>query len=158
MSQVQSAPISESAVSRTVLAHVASRWSPAILRLLQTGERRYSQLRRALGGVSEKMLAQTLRELERDGLVLRTSYPVLPPHVVYELTGLGHACAGHVTALVGWLDANVPEFERARRSYELCGDLMQGTYAPHRPIEARRHISQYCGFHAAVLPPLTSMI
>jgi hypothetical protein len=63
------------------------------------------------------MLAQTLRELERDGLVLRTSYPVLPPHVVYALTGLGAACADRVTALVHWLDENVHALERARRSY-----------------------------------------
>ena len=105
-------------MSRTVLAHVASRWSPAILLQLQGGEKRYSQLRSRIGGVSEKMLAQTLRELERDGLVLRTSYPVLPPHVVYALTGLGEACADRVTALVHWLDENVHALERARRSYQ----------------------------------------
>jgi DNA-binding HxlR family transcriptional regulator len=117
MYQLQNAPTSESRTSRSVLMHVASRWSPAILGHLQSGELRYSQLRSAIAGISEKMLAQTLRELERDGLVLRTSYPVLPPHVVYTLTDLGHSCAGHVTALVGWLDANVPELERAQRSY-----------------------------------------
>ena len=104
-------------MSRAVLAHVASRWSPAILLQLQGGEKRYSQLRSRIGGVSEKMLAQTLRDLERDGLVLRTSYPVLPPHVVYALTGLGKACAYYVTALVHWLEENVRELERARRSY-----------------------------------------
>jgi DNA-binding HxlR family transcriptional regulator len=114
---VQNTRSCEHIVTRTVLAHVASRWSPAVLRQLQGGERRYSQLRTAIDGVSEKMLGQTLRELERNGLVLRTSYPVVPPHVVYALTGLGHACADRVTALVGWLDENVSELERARLSY-----------------------------------------
>jgi DNA-binding HxlR family transcriptional regulator len=117
MHQTQNTRFSEHVVSRTVLAHVASRWSPAVLRQLQGGERRYSQLRSAIDGVSEKMLGQTLRELERNGLVLRTSYPVVPPHVVYALTGLGHACADRVTALVGWLDENVGEVGRARDSY-----------------------------------------
>jgi DNA-binding HxlR family transcriptional regulator len=108
---------SENAVSRIVLTHLAGRWSPAILQQLQMGERRYSQLRWAIDGVSEKMLAQTLRELERDGLVLRTSYPVLPPHVVYKLSPLGDACARHVWTLVDWLDENASAIERAQSVY-----------------------------------------
>ena len=108
---------SENAASRAVLTHLAGRWSPAILEELLLGERRYSQLRWAIEGVSEKMLAQTLRELERDGLVLRTSYPVLPPHVVYKLTGFGHACARHVSTLVDWLDGNLGAIERSHSTY-----------------------------------------
>src|ERR1700684_2849545 len=97
-------------VGRAVLAQLASRWASLVLRQLMRGERRYSELRSAIGGISEKMLAQTLRELERDGLISRTSYPVVPPHVVYALTPLGAACGAHVAALVGWIATHVREF------------------------------------------------
>src|SRR3981081_225542 len=82
-------------VSRAVLDHLASRWGSLVLRPLMRGERRYSELRSGIGGISEKMLAQTLRELERDGLISRTSFPVVPPHVVYALTPLGQECAAN---------------------------------------------------------------
>jgi DNA-binding HxlR family transcriptional regulator len=105
-------------IAHVVIGHLASRWSPSIVCLLRDGPKRYSELRSQIAGVSEKMLAQTLRELERDGLVRRTSYPVLPRHVVYALTPLGGDCAQHVSVLVGWLQANVAEFERAQRAYD----------------------------------------
>jgi DNA-binding HxlR family transcriptional regulator len=85
------------------------------------GERRYSELRAAIGGISEKMLAQTLRELERDGLISRTSYPVVPPHVVYALTPLGQECAAHIGALVGWIETHVSDLTDARRAYDTRG-------------------------------------
>ena len=105
-------------VSRAVLDHLASRWGSLVLRQLMRGERRYSELRAAIGGISEKMLAQTLRELERDGLISRTSYPVVPPHVVYALTPLGAECAPHVGALVGWIETHVRDLAKARRTYD----------------------------------------
>src|SRR5258708_31243214 len=77
--------------SRAVLLHLASKWAALIMRTLSRGERRYSEIRWAIEGISEKMLAQTLRDLERDGLVSRTSYPFVPPHVVYSLTPLRSA-------------------------------------------------------------------
>jgi DNA-binding HxlR family transcriptional regulator len=101
-------------VSRAVLGHLASKWGSLVLRALSRGERRYSEIRWAIEGISEKMLAQTLRDLERDGLVLRTSYPVVPPHVVYSLTPLGEDCATHVAALLGWIETHVSDLRHAR--------------------------------------------
>jgi DNA-binding HxlR family transcriptional regulator len=109
-------------IGRAVLDHLASRWGSLVLRQLMRGERRYSELRGAIGGISEKMLAQTLRELERDGLISRTSYPVVPPHVVYALTPLGQECAQHIGALVHWIEAHVNDLAGARRTYDARSD------------------------------------
>jgi DNA-binding HxlR family transcriptional regulator len=100
--------------SRAVLVHLASKWAALIMRTLSRGERRYSEIRWAIEGISEKMLAQTLRDLEKDGLVLRTSFPVVPPHVVYSLTPLGEECGRHVATLVGWIEDHVAELRDAR--------------------------------------------
>lgn len=100
--------------SRTVLDHVTSRWGSLALRILQERPHRFSELRRAIGGVSEKMLAQSLRVLEEDGLVLRTVYPTVPPKVEYSLTALGVAVAGHIDVLVSWVERNLPAVLRAR--------------------------------------------
>ena len=100
--------------SRAVLVHLAGKWAALIMRTLSRGERRYSEIRVAIEGISEKMLAQTLRDLEKDGLVLRTSFPVVPPHVVYNLTPLGEECARHVATLVGWIEDHVIELRTAR--------------------------------------------
>jgi DNA-binding HxlR family transcriptional regulator len=105
-------------VSRSVLNHLASRWGSLVLRQLGRGERRYSELRGAIGGISEKMLAQTLRELERDGLISRTSYPVVPPHVVYALTPLGRECADHIGTLLRWIETHVRDLRGAQRAYD----------------------------------------
>ncbi len=94
--------------SRTVLDHVMSKWGVLVLVVLAKGTMRWGQLRRAVGGVSEKMLAQTLQTLERDGLVRRDARPVVPPHVEYSLTGLGQDLVLHVLPLMGWLQANAP--------------------------------------------------
>src|SRR4030095_1339238 len=75
--------------SRGVLEHVTSRWGILVLAVLLDGTRRFSELRRTIGGVSEKMLAQTLQTLERDGFVHREAHPVIPPRVDYSLTDLG---------------------------------------------------------------------
>lgn len=107
-----------SCVSRSVLTNLASKWAPLVMRQLGRGDQRYSELRTAIEGVSEKMLAQTLRELERDGLILRTSYPVVPPHVVYSLTPLGKECARHVSELMGWIETHVRDLRGARRAYD----------------------------------------
>jgi DNA-binding HxlR family transcriptional regulator len=105
-------------VSRAVLLHLASRWGSLVLRALSHGKRRYSEIRWAIDGISEKMLAQTLRDLEGDGLVLRTSYPVVPPHVVYSLTPLGEECAAHVASLLHWIETHVDDLKKARRAYD----------------------------------------
>jgi DNA-binding HxlR family transcriptional regulator len=93
--------------TRTVLDHVMSKWAPLLLVALSDGEAlRWSELRRRAEGVSEKMLAQTLRMLEEDGLVLRDARPVVPPHVEYSLTELGQDLAGRLVPLLEWIADN----------------------------------------------------
>jgi DNA-binding HxlR family transcriptional regulator len=94
--------------SRTVLNHVTSRWGVLVLVVLLGGMHRFSQLRKEVGGVSEKMLAQTLVALEGDGFVLRTALPVIPPHVEYSLTPLGRELAERLEVLVDWIEDNLP--------------------------------------------------
>jgi DNA-binding HxlR family transcriptional regulator len=101
--------------SRDVLKHVTSRWGVLVLVALLAGTHRFSDLRRKVGGVSEKMLAQTLQWLEGDGFVLRTSYPVVPPHVEYSLTPLGREVGQRVEALADWIEGNLPAVMEARR-------------------------------------------
>ncbi|RKH45172.1 winged helix-turn-helix transcriptional regulator [Corallococcus sicarius] len=101
--------------SRVVLDHVTSRWGVLVLvALREEGMHRFSELRRKVGGVSEKMLAQTLQALEQDGFVLRTAHPVIPPHVDYSLTPLGQEVAGHVVGLTTWIEDNLPRVMEAR--------------------------------------------
>lgn len=94
--------------SREVLKHVTSRWGVLVLIALQGGTHRFSDLRRRIGGVSERMLAQTLQWLEGDGLVSRHAYPVVPPHVEYALTPLGEEAAEKVRLLADWIEVNLP--------------------------------------------------
>lgn len=95
--------------SRAILQHLTSRWGTLVMVALATGPHRFAELRRKVGGVSERMLSQTLKDLEADGFVLRTAHRVVPPHVDYELTPLGQQAAGHVVALAGWIEAVLPE-------------------------------------------------
>jgi DNA-binding HxlR family transcriptional regulator len=95
--------------SREVLKHVTSRWGVLVLIALEGGTRRFSQLRRAIGGVSERMLAQTLQWLEQDGIVDRRALDVVPPHVEYSLTPLGREAAEKVRALADWIELSMPQ-------------------------------------------------
>ena len=104
----------EACPSREILKHVTSRWGVLLLVALLAGTHRFSDLRRKIGGVSEKMLAQTLQWLEADGFVLRVSYPVVPPHVEYSLTPLGNEVALRVRDLADWVEVKLPEILRAR--------------------------------------------
>ena len=106
----------EACPSREILRHVTSRWGVLVLVGLLAGTHRFSQLRRKIGGVSEKMLAQTLDWLEGDGLVLRVSQPVVPPHVEYTLTPLGEEVARRMEDLTDWIEANVPRVLEGRGS------------------------------------------
>ncbi|MGO0675139.1 winged helix-turn-helix transcriptional regulator [Citrobacter werkmanii] len=99
----------EQCPSREVLKHVTSRWGVLILVALRDGTHRFSDLRRKMGGVSEKMLAQSLQALEQDGFINRVSYPVVPPHVEYSLTPLGEQVSDKVAALVDWIELNLPQ-------------------------------------------------
>lgn len=104
--------------SRLVLEHVTSRWGVLVLAALLDGTRRFSELRRTVGGVSEKMLAQTLQTLERDGFVHREAHPVIPPRVDYSLTPLGEEAAHQVWTLARWAEQRVPEVRTAREAYD----------------------------------------
>jgi len=100
--------------SREVLKHLTSRWGVLVLVILLGGMHRFSELRRRIGGVSEKMLAQTLQGLEGDGLVNRVSFPVVPPHVEYSLTPLGEEAAKRMESLVDWIEETFPAIVRHR--------------------------------------------
>jgi DNA-binding HxlR family transcriptional regulator len=101
--------------TRTVLDHVTSKWAVLVLAALMTGPLRFSALRRRIGGVSEKMLAQTLRTLEADGFLAREVAPTTPPQVTYSLTDLGADLTGHLTGLLDWINTRIPDIEAARR-------------------------------------------
>ncbi len=95
--------------SRVVLDHVTSKWGLLVLVSLTDGALRWSELRRRAEGVSEKMLAQTLRTLEADGFVHREAFPVIPPKVEYSLTPMGSELAGHLVPLLGWVAERADE-------------------------------------------------
>lgn len=94
--------------SRAILQHLTSRWGVLAMAVLATGTYRFSELRRRIGGVSERMLAQTLQMLEADGFVTRTAWPVVPPRVDYSLTPLGREAAAHIVALASWIESSLP--------------------------------------------------
>jgi DNA-binding HxlR family transcriptional regulator len=104
--------------SRDVLAHVAGKWAVLALLALDEGGYRFNALRRRVQGVSEKMLAQTLQTLERDGLVAREVVTAIPPRVEYALTPLGATLAGPLRALGAWSVAHGKHVEEARGRFE----------------------------------------
>ena len=101
--------LSSECPSREILEHLTTKWSVLVLRCLSDGIHRFSELRQRIDGVSEKMLAQTLKVLEKDGFLIRTVYPVVPPKVEYQLTILGSQAAEKLNHLIGWIERNLPE-------------------------------------------------
>ena len=97
-----------------MLDHVTSRWGVLILIDLREGTHRFSELRRKVGGVSEKMLSQTLQTLEADGFVHREVFPEIPPRVEYSLTPMGREIAEHLAAMGTWIEGNLPRILKAR--------------------------------------------
>lgn len=102
--------------SREILKHVTSQWGVLVLVALLGGTLRFSELRRRVGVVSEKMLTQTLQQLEQDGFVKRVSYPVVPPHVEYSLTPLGEGISQKVQAMTDWIEINLAEIMHRQHS------------------------------------------
>ena len=102
----------------SILARVGDKWSVFVIMLLGNGPRRFNEIKRMVGGISQRMLTLTLRGLERDGLVTRTVFPTIPPRVDYELTDLGRGLAKPVQALGQWAFAHLPEIEGARTSFD----------------------------------------
>jgi DNA-binding HxlR family transcriptional regulator len=105
--------------SRTVLDVIANKWTNLVVCALRDGPLRFGQLRRHLEGITQKMLTQTLRALERDGLVTRTLYPTIPPRVDYELTDLGREAASLFDGLIVWAEQHVDEITAARHHYDV---------------------------------------
>ena len=106
----------------SVLARVGDKWSVFVIMQLIGGPQRFNELKRVIGGISQRMLTLTLRGLERDGLVTRTVFPTIPPRVDYELTDLGRGLAEPVKALGQWAFAHLPEIEGARSSFDARND------------------------------------
>lgn len=100
--------------SREILRHITSRWGLLVLIALSEETLRFSELRRKVGGVSEKMLAQTLQAFEEDGFIDRRSYPVVPPHVEYRLTPLGIEVKDQIAGLANWLESNLHRVMKQR--------------------------------------------
>jgi DNA-binding HxlR family transcriptional regulator len=101
-----------------VLARVGDKWSVLVVSRLGDGPLRFNELRRSIGGISQRMLTLTLRGLERDGLVTRTAFPTIPPRVDYALTPLGRDLLNPVSALGAWAIRNQPKIVRAREQFD----------------------------------------
>jgi DNA-binding HxlR family transcriptional regulator len=105
--------------ARQMLDRIGDKWSLAVIHQLGTGgTKRFTELRRGIDGISQRMLTATVRTLERDGLVRRTVYPVVPPRVDYTLTPLGETLLGTVCQLLSWTVEHADEIDRARAEYD----------------------------------------
>ncbi|MFF7795404.1 winged helix-turn-helix transcriptional regulator [Streptomyces sp. NPDC007991] len=103
---------------RQILDRIADKWSLLVIALLDNRRLRFTELRREIDGVSQRMLTVTLRSLERDGLVKRTVHPVVPPRVEYELTSLGRTLHTTIQSLVTWTERHQEEIAAARSAYD----------------------------------------
>jgi DNA-binding HxlR family transcriptional regulator len=101
-----------------VLGRVGDKWSLQVIFALGEGTRRFTDLKRGISGISQRMLTVTLRGLERDGIVTRTMYPVMPPRVDYALTPMGRTLLHVATTLIGWVHEHLEEIETARAAYD----------------------------------------
>jgi len=104
--------------AREVLQRVGDKWSMYVIDLLGQGTMRFSELNRAVDGITARMLTVTLRGLERDGIVTRTIHPVIPPRVDYALTPMGLTLLDAIGALVSWADTHLPEISAAQAVYD----------------------------------------
>jgi DNA-binding HxlR family transcriptional regulator len=102
----------------SVLARVGDKWSVLIIVLLGDGPKRFNEIKRMVGGISQRMLTLTLRGLERDGLVKRTQFPTIPPRVDYELTQLGRSLWDAVKPLGAWAQGHVKHITKARVAFD----------------------------------------
>jgi DNA-binding HxlR family transcriptional regulator len=106
----------------SVLARIGDKWSVLVIMQLANGPRRFNELKRMIGGISQRMLTLTLRGLERDGHVTRTVFPTIPPRVDYELTELGRGLIEPTQALGQWAQAHIREIERARAKFDASNE------------------------------------
>jgi DNA-binding HxlR family transcriptional regulator len=113
--------------ARGVLDRIGDKWSLHVIHLLGGGTKRFSELRRMIDGISQRMLTVTLRGLERDGLVVRTVHPTVPPRVDYALTPMGHTLLDTACSLINWADEHVPEIDAARTAYDRRSALLNAS-------------------------------
>ena len=107
------------ALVNEAIGRVADKWTMLILEVLaEHGETRFTRVGELVGGISQKMLTQTLRQMERDGLVIRTVHPVIPPKVEYRLTDLGHSLSEAFCGVWTWAEANLRRIETARQAFD----------------------------------------
>lgn len=104
--------------AREILALIGDKWSVYVVAMLSDGARRFSDLRRAIDGISQRMLTLTLRGLEREGLVTRTVHPTVPPSVEYALTPLGRTLIPPIMTLVQWAEKNRARIRQAREKFD----------------------------------------
>ncbi|WP_405084011.1 winged helix-turn-helix transcriptional regulator [Microbispora sp. NBC_01389] len=104
--------------SRKVLDSIANKWTCLLVDALRDGPVRFGALRRRLDGITQKSLTQTLRAMERDGMVIRTVYPTIPPRVEYELSDLGHSLVVLMEGIRMWSETHVGEIEAARAAFD----------------------------------------
>jgi DNA-binding HxlR family transcriptional regulator len=104
--------------AREVLDLVADKWSLFVVSSLGPGPRRFTEIKRGIDGISQRMLTVTLRRLERDGILTRTVYEVMPPNVTYQLTSLGNSLLLTITPLVEWSTQHLPQIDAARARYD----------------------------------------
>jgi DNA-binding HxlR family transcriptional regulator len=113
-----------------ILARVGEKWSMLVVMLLRDGPRRFNDIKRNTGGISQQMLTRTLRALERDGMVTRTIFPTSPPQVEYRLTELGRSMSEPVLAFGRWVQDHMAEVEAARRRFDARAAAGDGSDEP----------------------------
>ena len=122
ISQIRAAGVGfENCPVRDVLAQIGGKWSTLIVTALAERPHRFGELRRALADISQRMLTETLRDLQRDGLVSRCVYPTRPPSVEYALTDLGRSLLTSLAALINWAEQNHESIRTSRRAYDENG-------------------------------------
>ena len=114
---------------REVLNRVGDKWSVLVVTLLGDGPKRFSELRRTIEGISQRMLTLTLKGLERDGLITRTVYPTIPPRVEYQLTRLGRSLLSPISGLAKWAGQNREKIQEARQKYDAASGKSTGSSA-----------------------------
>lgn len=112
--------------TRQVLNRIADKWTVLVVSALESETKRFSALQREIGGISQKMLTQTLRGLERDGLIKRTIYPSVPPKVEYSLTPLGRTLVVMLEAIRAWSEVHIEEVLEAQSVFDNSGGLESG--------------------------------
>ena len=116
--QLPDAPHDQLCYARQILDRVGDKWTISVIHSLGTDTKRFTELRRDIDGISQRMLTATLRSLERDGLVHRTVHPVVPPRVDYRLTRLGSTLSDTVADLMRWAVYHAPAIDAAREAYD----------------------------------------